>query len=264
MLRNSNNSLKYFKYVQPCPRDKKGNSPLCLSFKVNDDFSIDFNCVSIIPENQRDKLYYLTFKTSDNDGLVKYLYGDIYYEHYTKLEKNEGGYYRLANPNHSNKAFQSSSFYRGKTDFASIDTKSRTLSQIRTGIEKSIERIETILKYSSAIECYFENNTNISFFDYISDTQKLYNIVLENNYKNINKSTLKKFGIFVFPQEDPILRKRLFDLTNGCIFIHFDYNNAHWYDFKDCFDVVSMKMFEEFVDQDIDNKYVLKKSLYKN
>ena len=45
VLRNSNNSLKHFKYVQPCPRDKKGNYPLCLSFKVNDDFSIDFNSV---------------------------------------------------------------------------------------------------------------------------------------------------------------------------------------------------------------------------
>ena len=48
-LRNSRNSLKHFKYVQPCPKDKKGNYPLCISIKVNEDYSLDLNDVSIVP-----------------------------------------------------------------------------------------------------------------------------------------------------------------------------------------------------------------------
>ena len=270
VLKNSDNHLKHFKYVQPCPKDKKGNYLLCLSFKVKDDFSIDFNSVSIVPENQRDKLYYLTFKTSDRDGLVKYIYGDIFYESVGSIKDSapivsEKGYYRLPNPNNS-KAYQSGSFERGKADFISIiqNNSAADLECIRIQMSKCIVNIETILKYGSAVEYYFDNNISTPFVDFLSSEESLYNFAVKNNYKKVPKQSLEKLGINMFPETDNSLRKKIFDMPNYRIFIHFDYNGKHWYELKDCFNAVSSKMTEEFVEQCEDNKLVLRKSLYKN
>lgn len=270
VLKNSDNRLKHFKYVQPCPKDKKGNYPLCLSFKVKDDFSIDFNSVSIVPENQRDKLYYLTFKTSDRDGLVKYIYGDIFYESVGSIKDSapivsEKGYYRLPNPNNS-KAYQSGSFERGKADFISIiqNNSAADLECIRIQMSKCIANIETILKYGSAVEYYFDNNISTPFVDFLSSEESLYNFAVKNNYKKVPKQSLEKLDINKFPETDNSLRKKIFDMPNYRIFIHFDYNGKHWYELKDCFNAVSSKMTEEFVEQCEDNKLVLRKSLYKN
>ena len=284
-LRNSGNSLKHFKYVQPCPKDKKGNYPLCLSFKVSDDFSIDFNSVSIVPENQRDKLYYLTFKTSDNDGLVKYIYGDIYYAVSCSVKKNgelepsEGGYYRLPNPNHPKKAYQNSSFVRGIPDFDNIignqaslptlfsDTANNInqLFSIRTQIKDSIKIIEDILRYSSAVRYYFDSNIKTPFAEFMCDTEELFNISVEYNYKKASKHNLNLLNIKELPDNDDIINnQKLFKLSNNQIFIHFDYKGRHWYELKDCFETVSAKMTEEFVEKSKEGGLVLKKTLYKN
>ena len=269
-LRNSNNSLKYFKYVQPCPKDKKGNYPLCLSFKVDNDFSIDFNSVSIIPENQRDKLYYLTFKTSDSDGLVKYIYGDIFYETIGSVKDSkpvvsEKGYYRLPNPNNS-KAYQSGSFDRGNNDYNSIIKKNKVadLECIRVKMLDNIVTIETILRYVSAVEFYFDNKMTIPFMDFLNNEDILYDISIKNNYKKISKQSLAKLKITKFPEDDSILRRKIFDMPDSRIFIHFDYNGKHWYELKDCFNAISEKMTEEFVEESKEGGLVLKKSLYKN
>ena len=223
VLRDSDNSLKHFKYVQPCPKDKKGNYPLCLSFKVGDDFSIDFNSVSIIPENQRNKLYYLTFKTSDSDGLVKYIYGDIFYESVGSVKNSvpvvsEKGYYRLPNPNNS-KAYQSGSFERGKADYNSIIQKNKVMSlynnsdnrvadleRIRIQMSKSIANIETILKYGSAVEYYFDNKISVPFIDFLSNEEQLYDLSVKNNFKKISKQSLSKLKISSYPEDDILER----------------------------------------------------------
>lgn len=281
VLKNSDNSLKHFKYVQSCPKDKKGNYPLCLSFKVDDDFSVDFNSVSIVPENQREKLYYLTFKTSDNDGLVKYIYGDIFYESVGSVKNtvpivSEKGYYRLPNPNNS-KAYQSGSFERGKADYNSIIQKNKVLPLfnnsnnnvanlecIRIQMSKCIANIEMILKYGSAVEYYFANNISIPFVDFLNNEELLYDIAIKNNYTKLTKQSLSKLGINQFPETDNILRRKIFDMPDYRIFIHFDYKGKHWYELKDCFNAVSSKMTEEFVEQCKEGGLVLKKSLYKN
>ena len=280
VLKNSDNCLKHFKYVQSCPKDKKGNYPLCLSFKVGDDFSIDFNNVSIVPENQREKLYYLTFKTSDNDGLVKYIYGDIFYESIGSVKNSdsvvsEKGYYRLPNPNNS-KAYQSGSFERGKADYNSIILKKQVLPLfnnsnynvahlecIRIQMSKCIANIEKILKYGSAVE-YYANNISTPFEDFLNNEELLYDIAIKNNYKKLTKQSLSKLGINQFPETDSIQRGKIFNMPDYRIFIHFDYNGKHWYELKDCFNAVSSKMTEEFVEQCKDGSFVLKKSLYKN
>jgi hypothetical protein len=88
-LRNSENNLKYFKYVEACPRDKDGNYPICITIPVKEDFNFDWDNIRLTPENEREKLYYLKFKTSDADSSAsKYLFGDIYYTRKTEIDKN--------------------------------------------------------------------------------------------------------------------------------------------------------------------------------
>jgi hypothetical protein len=83
-----------------------------MSFDAND-------ITEIVDENIiRKKLFYLTFKTSDSDGLVKYIFGDILYG---LAEKNseviETGYYRMGRAFKEQKlAYNQSSFDRGRED----------------------------------------------------------------------------------------------------------------------------------------------------
>jgi hypothetical protein len=89
VLRSSENSLKYFKYVEPCPKDKDGNWPICITIPVKEDFSFDWEGMEITPENQREKLYYLRYSTSDNDSSAKkYLFGDICYTRKSEIDKD--------------------------------------------------------------------------------------------------------------------------------------------------------------------------------
>jgi hypothetical protein len=89
VLRGSENSLKYFKYVEPCPKDMKtGNWPICITIPVNPDFSFDWKGMKITPENEREKLHYLKYTTSDNDSSPKkYLFGDICYTRKSEVDK---------------------------------------------------------------------------------------------------------------------------------------------------------------------------------
>lgn len=88
VLRSSGNSLKYFKYVEPCPKDKDGNWPICITIPVKEDFSFDWEGMEITPENQREELYYLRYSTSDNDSSAKkYLFGDICYTRKSEIDK---------------------------------------------------------------------------------------------------------------------------------------------------------------------------------
>lgn len=89
VLRNSENSLKYFKYVAPCPKDiKTGEWPICITIPVNSDYSFNWEGMKITPENGRESLYYLKYTTSDNDSSPKkYLFGDICYTRKSEVDK---------------------------------------------------------------------------------------------------------------------------------------------------------------------------------
>jgi len=85
---NSEDNLKYFKYVASCPKDRDGNWPLCITIPVNPDFTFNWERVKITPENERNKLYYLKYTTSDNDSSPKkYLFGDICYTRKSEVDK---------------------------------------------------------------------------------------------------------------------------------------------------------------------------------
>lgn len=89
ILRSSADSLKYFKYVERCPKDiKTGEWPICITIPVNSDFSFNWGGMRITPENERERLYYLKYTTSDNDSSPKkYLFGDICYTRKSEIDK---------------------------------------------------------------------------------------------------------------------------------------------------------------------------------
>ncbi|MDR1896369.1 MAG: hypothetical protein LBR10_06225 [Prevotellaceae bacterium] len=272
-LRNSENNLKFFKYVEPCPKDQKGNWPICITIPVGTDFSFDWENVTLTPENQREKLYYLKFKTSDSDGLVKYVFGDIYYEKKGSVKKDgsiesaEGGYYRLENPNHTNAAYRLSSFYRGNMDYESIiqEVQENTvIEKFHKILKDNLIFVERILKYAPAIVYFIENNKSIKLLELLNDEENLYQITLLQNYKTISQTNLKKSGISSdMSLLDNIQKKKLFDLMNMSLFVHFEFpNNKHWYQFYDDKGLITKKILSEFVENG-ENGLILKKTLYK-
>lgn len=275
VLRSSENNLKYFKYVEPCPKGKDGNWPVCITIPVKDDFSFDWEGINITPENQRENLFYMKFKTSDSDGLVKYVFGDIYYEKKAKIKKDgsidisESGYYRLDNPEHKNAAYRQSSFYRGLNDFKDIvksdkETSSSILKKFHTELEENIKRIERILKYTPAVLYAMENRTVENLLGMLDNEEELYTKTVEHVFGNIQKATLKKAQIPLELNECNESQKRvIFDLNNISIFIHFDFTGMrHWYMFESDMELINAKVLSEFVDN-TQNGLVLKKTLYK-
>jgi hypothetical protein len=276
-FRSSDDSLKNFKYVEPCPKDLKGNYPLCISIPVDEDFSVIWNECNITPQKEYDKLYYLKFKTSESDGFVKYIYGDIYYEKSASIKKDgtiasgEGGYYRLSKLQHPNAAFRLSSFHRGTADFNNIITDSigqgtTILSQFRTFTKNNLELLERMLEYPSAIQYFFlnKNDFQYSFEELVNDEDLLRNCTILQNQKSISKSNAEKINVDL-DNLDVQMKSKLIQLTNCRIFLHFDFSligKKYWYEYKEVLDIVSKKMLSEFVDKSADG-YVLKKALYK-
>lgn len=275
-LRQSGDSLKYFKYIEPCPTDNKGNYPLCITIPVKEDFSFDWNGIKITPENERDKLYYLKFKTSDSDGLVKYIFGDIYYEKKASVKKDgtiessEGGYYRLASPNASS-AYRLSSFYRGDPDFNNIivgaeksKISTTALQKIRQNTKDNLDLLERILEYSSAVEYYFSNIIEKPFKDFLNDKEMLFLYAAKQNFLKTTKTVLNKLGVKSnFDEFEDKEKIKLFTLTNTSIFIHFQFDDKkHWYHFTNEVSLVNTKMLSDFF-EDSGDGFVLKKTLYK-
>jgi hypothetical protein len=271
VLRQSEKKMKYFKYVEACPKDKDGNYPVCITIPVKEDFSFDWDNVCLTPENERDKLYYLKFKTSDADGLVKYIFGDIYYGREGKLKKdgsietNEGGYYRLANPNHTNAAFRPCSFNRGKNDYEKVNVPDKSvLKQFHNTLSNNLVFIERVLKYAPAVVNFLENKKDVGFEDFINEEENLYLKTLTINLQVISNANLKKLNIASDISElSNSQKKHLFDLTNITIFIHFKFPmNQYWYHFSDEMTAINQQILDEFVDTN-ENGLVLKKTLYK-
>ena len=89
ILRHSENSLKYFKYVGQCAKDKDGIWPICITIPVDENFTFDWDGIYITPEKQREKLFYLKYSTSDSDSSPKkYLFGDICYTRKCEIDKS--------------------------------------------------------------------------------------------------------------------------------------------------------------------------------
>ena len=252
ILRNSKEKMSFSNAVASCPKDKKGCWPFCLCLPVDKNFNIIFDRASIIPENKRNSLFYLTYKTSNSDSVCRYIYGDIYYSVKGTLSKNgsinkpkEDGYYRLGESQNKN------SFNIGNDKYEKICSSSdisseeiKWFQQIRTGFAKEKTLIERILKYAPAIIRYFEKENVSSFKEYIENEDNLKDICCTINKEN-NKKELKKSSEAKGDEE-------LLLLNTASIFLHFSYEDGNgdeksWYDFSNTFELVTRKMLKEYV-----------------
>ena len=268
-LRSAKDSLKYYKYVSPCPTNRDGIYPFCITIPVDEDFKFNWNGITETPEKFRDELYYLRFKTSDNDSSLKYMFGDIYYLKTAKIKKDgsiargEGGGYRLGNEK------TKSSFYRGVGDFEQImkrsDVEKSNLYKFRNVLDRNLDVLEKILNNISAVEYFLKNPSKTSFSAFIENEPLLLDYAVRQLTEKTSKQNLKKLfpkkDDFEFSQEEE--KKRLAEFDNSEIFIHFGFpEDKNWYDFKEDLDHINKKMLSDFVNK-TNKGLVLKKTLYK-
>lgn len=189
--------LYHHRYIKRAPVPDEKNPIAFLSIPVSADFQFDLNNITEIPENQRDKLYYLTFKTSDADGLVKYLFGDIFYG--VDKKGKEIGFYRMGDASAKQKAYQKSSFWRCEEEIAFFSGKSEVIVKFREKYRQKINDIENLLKQNS---------------------------------------------------------------NQSAVFLHFDFQGKHWYEFEKELALINEKLFQEFLAKH-DYGFSLRKSLHK-
>lgn len=287
-FRESPTGLKHHRYIKQCPQDTDKRKILRLSLPVNKDFSFNFDGIKEITDENiiKDKLFYLTFKTSDADGLVKYIFGDIYYS----LSKGiEGGYYRLGDNANKQKAYQVSSFFRGCEDFKNLEKlfeeqpsrrgqkEGFSIALFRKEFEKNIEFIERLFKYQCGILEYLElrkSGETKSFMELLDDEKELQWLTAKKVFSTIRQSrgakkTFKNILDIEEPQWSHIESNaeqigKMVNYSTGDLFLHFDFSSEHWYEFADEFNIINSKMLEDFVEKS--NKtdgYILKKYLYK-
>lgn len=275
-LRSSEESLSHFKYVKSCPEDNDKESVLRLNIPVRSDISFNWDKVSIIPENRNEKLFYLTFKTSDSDGLVKYIFGDIYYELKSRVKRNgeietgEGGYYRVVDEN-AYGVYKKSSFHRGEDDFATLkqikslsNDEEFLIEKFRSSFSDDELTIEKILKNIPAIEYFFSENVNGTLLNFLNNEESLIKGTTESVLQNTSERNLNQiFGEeFIYEKINEEDFSKVKDLRSGKIFLHFDFNGKHWYEFRSELDLITNQMLDDFF-EDKQQRKVLKKTLYK-
>lgn len=268
-LRNAPDSLKHFKYVSPCPMDKDGNYPFCISVPVLEDFSFDWNSIKEVPENQRSKLIYLKYRASDSDTSMKYLFGDIFYQTKVKItkagliEKKEDGAYRLK----TEKA--KSSFERANEDFNFITkqiekNESSILFRFRNALNKDLSILEAILANISAVEYFIKTPSELDFLSFIQNEEDIKDYTVKQLIEKTSRATLKKLGVELDNNTlNEEQKSKLFEYDNGEVFIHFEFpGNKYWYEHQDDFELITKKILYDFVDN-TSQGLVLKKTLYK-
>lgn len=264
--------LKNFKYVKSVPFKRGEITATCISIPVKGDFSFDWNEIKLVPENEQESLFYLTYKSSDRDSLVKYVFGDIFYTKSVKISKSgsietkEGGYYRLANPN-SIPASQKSSFHRGQTDYVDIISAANrecVIKHFRESLSRDLDVLEKILSNIAAVEEFFMNKPRRSFKEFINSDSSIREAAVKRIYEKTSIVNKKKLEI----QSElhgltDVEKEKLANCDHGEIFIHFEFEGGkHWYDFEYDFNLISKKMLSDFVES-TSFGLVLNKTLYK-
>jgi hypothetical protein len=221
-FRKSNNGLKYFKYIKNCPIDTDKTTVLRLNLPVKEDFSFDFQNISVI-DNENiigsatvdSKLFYLDFKMSDSDSSPKkYLFGDVHFE---VVEGKEIRY-------KSNLGDKESSFDNWNKFFEKVI--SEKLKEADKKIEKKINAKKDAtdeIKEKELIEanaiCKFQKSQLVSNFREAFDANKskienllFYCLGLENSIK------MDDFKVSILenvPEIEYLTAKKIFELNNA-------------------------------------------------
>jgi hypothetical protein len=213
-LRNSETGkIKHHRYIKSAPLPDKKTRVIYWSVPVNENFEIQFDQKSeLINENQREKLFYLGFKSGEADSLVKYIFGDISYGR----DKNgkELGYYRMTNEAIKN-AFGLSSFVRGIEDAKFFD--GTIIEKFRKSFEQNIDEIESFLEEQA--------KESLVFLHFDFGGKSWYEF--EDELKEINRKLLEDF---LGKQKDFfVLRKYIYKtlISSSSSLPSFDSANAY-------------------------------------
>ena len=272
IFRESDNHIKHHRYINSLTDKEKGKT-MFFNLPVKDDFTFDFDNSKIINDENiiNNQLYYLKFKTSDSDGMVKYIFGDIYYG-FAKGE--EKGYYRLGDKENRSKAYRESSFFRGQEDAKDIlyinENESTNIEKFRAQFKLNVKKIENILKYALGIDIILKDqDTNkCSIKTLLEDEDKLIKFTAQRVFSEI--SVKEKNKIFekreisfdeIFSNKDEL--GKLLEHKNYSVYLHFDFMKKHWYQFDNELNLINEKLLEEFFEKTDGNNYIIKKYLYK-
>ena len=281
-LRSSPDGLKYHRYIKSPTQQNKWEEINFLSLPVREDFSFDFDGIKLITDENiiMNKLHYLTFKSSDADGLVKYFFGDIFY---AIKDGKEGGYYRMKDLTNKQKVYRKSSFYRGEDDFSILKEKGKNskgllfIEKFRNSFMQNVDLIEKLLSFQAGYVEYLEtrhNNTDAQTSDLLKSKDRIEQLNAFRTYKDIKakrtsnkifteKLKLKSTDWEIIETEESELSK-LNSFSTSSIFLHFDFNGKHWYEFEDELELINEKLLDEFVEElNGERGFVLKKYLYK-
>lgn len=213
-LRNSETGkIKHHRYIKSAPLPDKKTRVVYWSVPVNEDFEIQFDQKSeLTNENQREKLFYLGFKSGEADSLVKYIFGDISYGR----DKNgkELGYYRMTNEAIKN-AFGLSSFVRGIEDAKFFD--GTIIEKFRKSFAQNIDEIESFLEEQA--------KESLVFLHFDFGGKSWYEF--EDELKEINRKLLEDF---LGKQKDFfVLRKYIYKtlISSSSSLPSFDSANAY-------------------------------------
>jgi hypothetical protein len=134
--------LRHHRYIKRAPLNDKKRTVVYFSLPIRTDFSFDLDHITQITDEDfiKHQLFYLAYKSSDADSLMKYIWGDIAYG---IIKDKEQGYYRMENPEIKN-AFGLSSFVRGNEDAKKF--AGTAIDKFRASFAHNRERIENFLK----------------------------------------------------------------------------------------------------------------------
>ena len=180
--------LRHHRYIKSAPKVEKTKTGsikadvVYLSLPVREDFTFDFDNLdtNFHNENIIPDFYYLAYKSSDADTLVKYVWGDISYG--VDKKGKEQGYYRMENAEVKN-AFGLSSFTRGIEDAKTFN--GTNIEKFRESFAENRERIENLLKeHGQEKYCYLH-------FDFQSERKHWYQF--EDEINAVNRKFLQEF-----------------------------------------------------------------------
>lgn len=183
--------VQFHQYIRPAHLPNERNKFAYFTLPLDENWSIIKEGFQRLEDEDIIKeCYYLTFKTSDRDNMVKYVWGDI---KYGKNEKN--GYYKLANK--SGKGIRGQSSFNRAIKEVDYFSNSK-IERFRKSFEKNLEFIESKLaeltKTYDIVFLHFRLPDFEHWYQYNIELDKVNERLLEDFTKNISTGiALRKY-----------------------------------------------------------------------
>ncbi len=195
VLRNSENSLKYYKYVKPSPVDKEDDPLISITIPVSGNFIFEWNKMRITPENKRDKLYYLLYKTSSDSSPLKYIFGDIFYSRKSSFDKS-GNFKKVDDfGNYTLEKGEKSAYKNGLKVFSSIQNEfllNSSLEMMKEIPDIASKDYETISKI--IVKLFNENDKKVKIPKKLFNTQQYFEKIITKLKEQWEQFDLSKFN----------------------------------------------------------------------